>query len=152
MKKERREELAEPFGVSPERMFEILINPIAIRGWFGASTAIIDAREGGSWVTAFGEGERDVDFVSSFRIVDFEPPKRMVLGAGKLFSENKWPIITNMTTEFVVEPQPEGCVLRIVQQLAPHDALLDDYFDACVAGWQNSFEGIRNYLHANPGK
>ena len=57
--KRRRQELEEPFGISPERMFQTLTTPTAIRGWFGASTAIIDAREGGSWITAFGEGERD---------------------------------------------------------------------------------------------
>lgn len=146
----RREELAEPFGVSPERMFEVLIEPSAIRSWFGASTAIIDAREGGSWVTAFGETERDNDFVTSFEILLFDPPKRMLLGSGKLFSENKWPIATNITTDLIIEPTAAGCTLRIIQELVPHDELLDDYFDACVAGWQNSFEGMRNYLHHNP--
>jgi uncharacterized protein YndB with AHSA1/START domain len=148
--KSRREELAEPFGVSPERMFDMLITPSAVRQWFGASTAIIDAREGGSWVAAFGEGERDADFVTSFGILRFEPPKRLLLGSGKLFIENKWPIATNITTDLVVEPHAAGCTLRIIQELSPYDELLDDYFDACVAGWQNSFEGMRSYLHSHP--
>ena len=152
MKKRRRQELEEPFGISPERMFQTLTTPGAVRSWFGASTAIIDAREGGSWITAFGEGERDTNFVTSFEILKFEPPTRMLLGAGKFFAEDRWPIATNMTTEFIIEAQPAGCILRIIQELAPKDPLLDDYFDACVAGWQNSFEGIRNYLHANPVK
>jgi len=145
--KARCEELAEPFGVSPERMFKILITPTAVRGWFGASTAIIDPREGGSWVAAFGAGARDTEFVSSFAILKFDPPKRMLLGSGKLFTENKWPIVTNMTTDLIIEPHASGCTFRIIQELDPYDELLDDYFDACVAGWQNSFEGIRNYLH-----
>ncbi len=149
---ERREVLEELFGVSPERMFEVLTSPRAIRGWFGASTAIIDPREGGSWITAFGEGEHDSHFVSSFGILKFEPPNRLVLGAGKLHTESGWPIATPMTTEFLIEPQPMGCNLRIIQELSPHDPLLDDYFDACIAGWQNSFEGIRNYLHNNPSE
>ena len=148
--KKRREEIEEPFGISPEHMFQLLTTPAAIRGWFGASTAIVEPHEGGSWVTAFGETERDNEFVSSFEIKKFDPPRGMLLGAGKFITEDKWPIATNMTTEFVIEPQPAGCILRIIQQLAPHDPLLDDYFDACVAGWQNSFEGIRNYLHRNP--
>jgi hypothetical protein len=82
--------------------------------------------------------------------LEYDPPKRMLLGSGKLFSENKWPIATNMTTELIVEPQAGGCLLRIIQELTPHDELLDDYFDACVAGWQNSFEGMRSYLHHHP--
>jgi uncharacterized protein YndB with AHSA1/START domain len=146
----RRQELEEPFSVPPERMFEILITPSAIRSWWGAATAVVDARKGGSWITAWGEGERPSHFVSSFEILEFDPPSRLVLGAGKLMSESMWPIQTDMTTEFVVTPQPVGCTLRIVQQLAPHEPLLDDYFDACVAGWQNSYQGIRSYLHDNP--
>ena len=145
----RREEISEPFAVTPERMFEILITPAAVRGWFGASTAVIDPRKGGSWVAAYGEGEGDRDFVNSFRILEYDPPRRLFLGAGKLLTENKWPIATNITTDLLVEPHPGGCTLRIIQELDPHDALLDDYFDACIAGWQNSFEGIRNYLHRN---
>ena len=146
----RREELAEPFGASAERMFDLLITPRAIRSWFGASTAIVDAREGGSWVTAWGEGDNDSEFVTSFTILQFERPRRILLGHGKLRTEDKWPISTNMTTELIIEPNGSACTLRIIQELSPHDELLDDYFDACVTGWQNSFEGIRNYLHQNP--
>ena len=83
-------------------------------------------------------------------ILEFDPPHRMLLGSGKYFAGNNWPIRTNMTTDLLIEPQPEGCILRIVQELAPPDELLNDFFDACVAGWQNSFEGMRNYLHNNP--
>jgi len=146
----RRHILAEPFGVIPERMFEVLTTPVAIRSWWGASSVVIDPRKGGSWVTASGEGKKDNDYVNSFVIEEFDPPTRMVLGSGKYYAGTTWPIKTNMTTEFLIEPQPEGCILKIVQELSPADPLLDDYFDACVAGWQNSFEGIRNYLHNNP--
>ena len=143
----RRQELQEPFGISPERMFEILTTPTAIRDWWGASTVVIDPRKGGSWVTAWGDGETESEYVNTFEILEFDPPKRMLLGRGKYISGANWPIVTNMTTELIVESQPPGCSLRIVQELSPGDPLLDDYFDACVAGWQNSFEGIRNYLH-----
>jgi uncharacterized protein YndB with AHSA1/START domain len=148
----RREELQEPFGISPERMFEVLTTPSAIRDWWGASTVVIDPRKGGSWVTAWGDGETDSEYVNSFEILEFDPPKRMLLGRGKYISGANWPIVTNMTTELVVERQPAGCSLRIVQELSPAEPLLDDFFDACVAGWQNSFEGIRNYLHNHPAE
>ncbi|HVF30936.1 MAG TPA: SRPBCC domain-containing protein [Pyrinomonadaceae bacterium] len=146
----RREKLAEDFGVSAERMFEVLMTLTAIRSWFGASTAIVEAREGSSWMTAWGEDESGLEFVTSFGILKFEPPARVLLGYGKLRNEDRWPIATNITTDLVVEPTSTGCTLRIIQELDPHDELLDEYFDACVTGWQNSFEGIRNYLHHNP--
>ncbi|HEX6124331.1 MAG TPA: SRPBCC domain-containing protein [Pyrinomonadaceae bacterium] len=131
-------------------MFDILITPSAVRSWWGATTVIIDARKGGSWVAAAGDGDKLSEYVSSFEILEFEQPRRILLGGGKYFAGENWPIRTGMTTELNVEPHPAGCVLRIVQELKPADPLLDDYFDACVAGWQNSFEGIRNYLHNHP--
>lgn len=146
----RKEVLEEPFGITPEQMFEVLTTPSAIRSWWGASTVVIDPRPGGTWVTAASDGDQTSEYVNSFEILEFDPPNRMLLGNGKYITGNNWPIRTNMTTELIIESQPTGCVLRIVQELAPRDELLDDYFDACVAGWQNSFEGIRNYLHNNP--
>ena len=103
-------------------------------------------------MTASGDGDKDAAYVNSFEILEFDPPDRILLGAGKYFAGNNWPIETNMTTELIVEAEPEGCVLRIVQELSPADPLLEDFFDACVAGWQNSFEGIRNYIHNNPAE
>ena len=150
--KSRRQEIEEPFGVTPEQMFDTLITPTAIRSWWGASTVVIDPRKGGSWVAAAGEEGIESEYVNSFEILEFERPRLILLVAGKYFAGNNWPIRTNMTTELTVERHPAGCVLRIVQELTPADPLLDDFFDACIAGWQNSFEGIRNYLHQNPSK
>ena len=143
----RRQELAEPFGIKPERMFEILITPSAIRGWYGASRAVVEPHEGGTWVTTWGETDADSEYINSFKILEFEPPNRILLGGGKFIAGQAWPIETHITTALIVEPQPTGCILRIIQEMDPADPLLDDYFDACIAGWQNSFEGIRNYLH-----
>ena len=56
-----------------------------------------------------------------------------------------------MTTEFVIDAHPSGCNLRIVQELAPHEPLLDDYFDACVLGWQNCFAGYSQVSSPEPG-
>jgi uncharacterized protein YndB with AHSA1/START domain len=148
----RRHIIEEPFGITPEQMFNVLTTPPAIRSWWGATNVVIDPREGGSWVTATSEGEQVAEWITSFEILKFDPPHRMLLGKGKYIAGNNWPIETNMTTEMIVERQPAGCILRIVQELSPADPLLDDFFDACVAGWQNSFEGIRNYLHNNPVK
>ena len=148
----RRQILEEPFGVPPERMFEVLTTPAAIRSWWGASSVVIDARKGGSFIAATNDGEASAEFINSFQILEFEPPLRLLLGGGKYYAGANWPIRTDMTTELVIERQPAGCNLQIVVELAPADPLLDDFFDACVAGWQNSFEGIRNYIHNNPAE
>jgi uncharacterized protein YndB with AHSA1/START domain len=146
----RREELIEPFGVTPERMFEILITPSAIRSWYGAAKVVVDPKKGGSWIAAWGDDEDDSEYINALKILEFDPPNRIVLGEGKYIAGTAWPIMTDIRTELILEPQPSGCFLRIVQDLTPHEPLLDDYFDACIAGWQNSYEGIRNYIHNNP--
>lgn len=148
----RRQILEEPFGVTPERMFKLLTTPSAIRSWWGASSVVIDARKGGTFVAATSDGEARSEYINSFEILEFEPPTRMLLGGGKYYAGANWPIRTNITTEFLIEEQPAGCILQIVVDLTPADPLLDDFFDACVAGWQNSFEGIRNYIHNNPAE
>lgn len=145
----RRQELEEPFGVTPERLFTVLTTPSAIRSWWGVSKAIVDLRKGGTWVTAWGESDGDSDHVTSFKIVELEPPTLVVLGSSKYIRVGST-LETNMTTEFRIDAHPHGCNLRIVQVLDPHDPFMDDYFDACILGWQNCFEGIRHYLHTNP--
>jgi len=148
----RRQILEEPFGVPPERMFEVLTTPSAIRSWWGASSVVLDPRKGGSFIAASSDGDSTSEYMNAFEILEFEPPTKMVLGGGKYYAGTNWPIRTNMTTEFRIEKQPAGCILQIVVELDPADPLLDDFFDACVAGWQNSFEGIRNYIHNNPAE
>ena len=148
----RRQILEEPFGITADRMFEVLTTPSAIRSWWDASSVIMDGRKGGTFIAATADGEATAEYFNSFKILEFDPPSRMLLGGGKYYAGENWPIKTNMTTEFLIEPQPAGCNLQIVVELSPADPLLDDFFDACVAGWQNSFEGIRNYIHNNPAE
>ena len=109
----------------------------------GATSVVIDPRKGGSWVTSSGDGETGADYINSFAIAEFDPPNRMLLGSGKYYAGTNWRIKTNMTTEFIVEPVPAGCILRIVQELAPADPLLDDY-SRMRRRMADSFEGIRN--------
>ena len=145
----RRKELEEPFGVTPARMFEVLTTPSAIRSWWGVSKAIVDLREGGSWITAWGLGEESSDTVTSFKISQLEAPNRFVLGSSKYITEGST-LETPITTEFRIDEHPHGCNLRIVVVLDPYDPIFDDYFEACVMGWENCFGGIRNYLHNYP--
>jgi len=141
----------EPFGVSAESMFHALITPSAIRQWWGASKAIVIPEQGGVWIAAWGEDENDSDYISSFKILEFEPPRRMLLGEGKYHARDGQPAFEmNMTTEFVVEPVNNGSLLRIVQDGFPVDEAADDYFEACVIGWKNTFDGLRRYFYENP--
>ncbi len=145
-----RNEFQEPFNVSAEKMFEALITPKAIREWWGASRAIVDPKVGGSWVATYGEEDGSSEFINTFKLTEFDPPRRMVLGDGVLMSKEKGsPLVMGTTTEFVVVSIPEGCSLTIVHTGTPIDPESEDFYESSLLGWQNTFEGLRRYFHYN---
>ena len=132
----------------PDRMFSILITPAAIRSWWGASRAIVVPQEGGTWMAAWGEDEENPEYVSTFTIKAIEAPTRLLLGDGKcLVQAGQAPFEMNMTAEFIVEPREEGCTLKVVNDGFPTDESADEFYEACIAGWKNTFDGIRKYFY-----
>jgi uncharacterized protein YndB with AHSA1/START domain len=137
----------EKFAVKPENMFEILHTPSAICSWWGAARAIVLAEENGVWTAAWGENADEPDHISSFVIKHFERPKRMFLNEAKYFAKKgKLPFDAKMTTEFIVEPTENGCILRVIQDGFPCDPTADDFYAACDTGWRNTFAGIRKFV------
>lgn len=145
-----RNEFEEPFNVSAERMFEALITPKAIREWWGANRAVVDAEKGGSWVATYGEDDGESVFVNSFKLIEFDPPRKIVLGDGTLIANDKeFPLLMNTTTEFLIVPTPQGCSLTIVHIGMPTDPESEDFYESSLLGWHNTFEGLRRYFHYN---
>ncbi len=142
---------AESFAVTPERMFKLLITPSAIRGWWGASRAIVHARQDGVWSAAWGD-EDDPDYISTATIVEFDPPRRLVMKYGEYFAKTgslPFKFAGDAVTIFAIEPDGKGCSLRVEQTGFPGEAIADDFYAACEVGWKNSFAAIRNYLMDN---
>lgn len=141
----------EHFAVSPGRAFEILITPSAIRGWWGASRAIVLPQKDGYWSAAWGD-EDEPDYISVFAIAEFSPPRKLVLKNGKYFAKTDalpFEFDPASSTIFTVEPVDHGCILRVVQDGFPADPIADDFYTACETGWKNTFEGIRKFLEEN---
>lgn len=136
----------EEFPVAPETLFAILHTPTAICGWWGASRSIVLAEKGGTWAASWGD-EDEPDYISTFTIEEFEPPRRILFTGGKYFAKTgSPPFEMKMTTEFVVEPRGPGCILRVIQDGFPAGEIADDFHAACDTGWRNTFGGIRKYL------
>jgi uncharacterized protein YndB with AHSA1/START domain len=137
----------EVFSASPEALFAILHTPTAICGWWGASRAIVIAEENGIWTAAWGDDPDKPDYVTSFVIRAFEPPRRMLLGSARYFARTgKLPFEAELTTEFSIEPTDSGSRLRVVQDGFPRSMAADDFYKACFDGWRNTFDGIRAFL------
>ena len=99
-------------------------------------------------MAAWGEDVDNPEYVSTFTIKEIDPPGRLLLGDGKYKAHaGDPPFEMNMTTEFIVEPREEGCTLKVVNDGFPADESADEFYQACVVGWQNTFDGIRKYFY-----
>lgn len=143
----RRHVVEMALSVPAERAFGLLLQPSAIRGWWGAARAVVIARAGGLWVATWGEREDDPDYVSAGRIRLFEPPRRLVIGDFIYYARTgPLPFEADLTTEFQVEPRPAGCLLRVIQDGFPLDSIADAFYADCETGWRNTFDGIKRFL------
>ncbi len=130
-----------------ETVFQMLITPSAIREWWQASRAIVDAREGGIWGAAWGNEEDDPDYKGFYKIGVFEPPRRIVFTDSTYYAKtDPLPFQANFVTEFLVRPTAKGCVLQVTQDGFPVGPIADDFYKGCEIGWKNTFQNIRAYL------
>jgi uncharacterized protein YndB with AHSA1/START domain len=134
---------------NPEEVFKALLTPSAIRRWWGATDAIVCPQEDGVWSAVWGAGD-DPDYLVSARINIFDPPQKLSLSDYRYFARaGALPFKTDMTLTFTVESQPAGCVLRVVHEGFPDDAVADEFYAACEAGWHKTFDGIRRFFEPN---
>lgn len=136
----------EEFPVSAGKMFEILHRPSAICAWWNASRAIVLPEENGIWAAAWGEDDAP-DYITSFTIEIFDPPKRMRLADSKYFAKSgPPPFEAGLTTEFIIRPTSDGCILSVTQDGFPADEIADEFYHLCEIGWKKTFDSIRKYL------
>ncbi len=138
----------EAFDISPEAMFELLITPSSIRGWWGASRVIVLPEKNGIWAATWGD-EDDPDYVSTATLVEFDPPRKLAMKYGKYHTKTcplPFEFAEDALTTFTIEPNGGGCKLRVVQTGFPCDTIADEFYAACETGWKNTFKGIREFL------
>ena len=129
-------------------MFDLLITPSAIRGWWGASRAIVMPNLGGTWMAAWGD-EDDPDYISTATLVEYDPPRRLAMKYGKYYAKTgslPFKFADDAVTIFTIEPDGGGCILRVEQTGFPPDPIADEFYAACETGWKNTFGGIRRFL------
>ena len=145
----RAHEHAERFRAAPERLFDLLVRPSAIRAWWGAARAVVVPELGGTWAAAWGGSEDEPDYATSAAIAVFERPRRLVLTDYRYRARSgPLPFRADFTTTFEVEADPEGALLRVRQDGFPAGREADSLLRACEEGWLNTFAGIRTFLAA----
>lgn len=138
----------EVFAASPEEVFALLHKPSAIRQWWGAARAIVLPRAGGFWCATWGASEDTPDYITWATIKSFDPPRLLVLGDYQYYAHaGPAPATADFAVTFLVRPHPDGASLRVTQAGFPAGEEGDAFLEACVAGWKQTFEGIRTYLN-----
>lgn len=129
-------------------MFDLLITPSAIRGWWGASHAIVMPKLGGIWSAAWGN-EDDPDYISTATLIEYDPPRRLAMRYGEYYAKTgslPFEFSDDAVTIFTIEPDGNGSILRVEQTGFPSDPIADEFYAACETGWKNTFQGIRRFL------
>lgn len=135
--------------VPPERVFDVLITPSAIRDWWGAHRAAVMPEQGGWWVAAWGEREDDPDYVTGAIIRVFDRPHRLVLAYENYYAKaGRLPFDANMSVEFLIERHQSGTRLRLTQDGFPAEPVADAYYEGCRQGWQATLSGIKRLITA----
>jgi uncharacterized protein YndB with AHSA1/START domain len=135
----------EVFNASQEAVFDLLITPSAIRQWWNVSRAVVLAEEGGTWAAAWGDNEDEPDYMTVSRIENYDPPSRLDQTDYRYYSKDgPLPFEASFTTSFTCTPVDGGTLLRVEQQGFPLDH--DEFYQGCVKGWKDTFDGIRRYL------
>ena len=134
----------------PERVFELLITPSAIRHWWQANRAIVMPVSGGIWAAAWGEDEDDPDYIVSATLRVFDPPMRLVLADYRYYAKTgPMPFEADFTTEFKIESHGEQTKLIVTQDGFPAAAEADEYYRGCEQGWEATLQGILDYVISN---
>ncbi len=133
--------------VTPGEAFALLHTPSAIRGWWSAERAVVAPRQGGLWIAAWGADEDAPEYITAARILVWDPPHRLRLGAFEYYTTaGGLPFEADLQTEFSVRPAPGGAILRVEQTGFPENPEADEFFGACQQGWVATFEGIQRFL------
>ena len=139
----------ETFDAPVDEVFNLLITPSAIRSWWGASRAVVLAEEGGTWAAAWGDDEDNPDYMTVTRIENFNPPTGMDQTDYRYHSkEGPLPFEASFVTRFRCTPTKSGTTLRVEQEGFPEAH--EEFYQGCVQGWHDTFEGIRRFLASRP--
>lgn len=130
-------ELAERIAATVATVWACLVDPEAVRCWFGGHMAL-DARPGGGFREEWSVGGRTV--VTRGRVLAFDPPRRLVLS----WADEDWPAETRVT--IALEPEGSGTRLSLAQTgweaLGGPGAALRA---AHEAGWRSHLAALRAF-------
>jgi uncharacterized protein YndB with AHSA1/START domain len=134
---ERRLEKSIELDATPEEVWAAIATGPGISTWFVPTR--LEPREGGEVTRDFGGGYTDIG-----RVVDYEPGRRIVFGAGPDAADEG----PQHAFEFLIEARDGGAtVLRFVQSGFDDDVDgWEDEYTSLDKGWDLFFGNLRSYF------
>ena len=128
--------------VPPERVFAALITPSDLAQWWQASSAIVLPQTGGLWIASWGDLD-DPDYIVAARLLEFDPPQRLVMGEYQYQSRfGDLPFDADLRTEFTVSASAPGATLRVLKHAFPLTPDADEDYRGCEEGWDRTLASM----------
>lgn len=130
-----------------EIVFEALLTPSKIRSWWHADRAIVLPQTNGVYVIAWGENEDQPGFISAGVIKEYTANKRLLLSDFRYFaSDGPLPFEANFEILFTLTGNATTTTLTVLQTGIPNEAAADEYFDACLQGWTDTLNSLKQVV------
>lgn len=130
-----------------ELVFDALISPSMIKKWWFANSAIVLPEVDGFYAAAWGADEDHPDYISFAKIIEIKPPYKLSLKYEKYFSKDgPLPFDAELDATFILEKLNKQTKLIVRQNGFPIDMAANEYYQACVKGWEDTFNSIKNIL------
>jgi uncharacterized protein YndB with AHSA1/START domain len=109
--------------------------------WFPLEAEVQPGEGGSIWMSWKNE------FASSLEILDWEPGRH--LATGWRFHEHDEDL---QVTDYRIEPDGDGAMLRVVTSGFPADASWDEWVEGTERGWRFELASLREYLARHDGE
>lgn len=130
----------------PDEVFRNLITPSDIRGWWGASSAIVLAQPFGYWAAQWGDDDTP-DFITVAKISTYRPPIQLTLSEYTYFARTgSLPFDADFETRFEIATRGTGSRLTVQQTGFPKSPQADEFYQECVRGWENTLDSLQKWL------
>lgn len=135
---------------STEDVFDALLTPSQICTWWFAQSAIIIPEKNGLYAISWGEDIDNPDYISIATISELIRPEKLVLSDFRYHSkEGDLPFDADFGNTFILEKEPNGTTITVIQTGFPDENLADEFYQACNQGWQDTMQSLKRTLEDN---
>ena len=117
--------------------------------WWGVARGLVDPRPGGVWALGWELSPAGYRYVTTGRIVNFEPGARLLIADIVYFNPER-PVLGPMQLSVTAAIAPGGCELTVRQDGYRDGPDWDWLYKAVVDAWPATLDALKVHLEAGP--